>query len=308
MHRAEIKARFDEIVAFAEVERFLDTPVKRYSSGMRVRLAFAVAAHLEPEILIVDEVLAVGDANFQKKCLNKMQDVGSHGRTVLFVSHSMPAITRLCTRAVMLAEGRVVSVGPTPQVVGTYLHSGLGTTAERRWDDPTKAPGNEIARLRAARVVDERGQVASAFDIRRPVGVEIEFDVLEAGHVLVFNFILTNDEGVCACHPHDWQADWRGKPRAPGRHRRTGWLPGNLLAEGSFTVGVVLSSYNPTSVRFFEPDAVAFQVVDDHGGDSARGEYAGHLPGVLRPMLHWTDEPLCPTGDALFVAPVRPAS
>ncbi len=308
MTRVEIKGKFDEIVAFAEFEQFLDTPVKRYSSGMRVRLAFAVAAHLEPEILIVDEVLAVGDANFQKKCLSKMQDVGQGGRTVLFVSHSMPAITRLCTRAVMLSEGRVVGDGPTHQVVGVYLNSGLGTTAERRWEDPAKAPGNHVARLRAARVVDERGQVAGTFDIRRPVGIEIEFDVLEAGHVLVFNFILTNDEGAYLCHPHDWQADWRGKPRAPGRHRRTGWIPGNLLAEGSFTVGVVLSSYNPTSTRFSETDAVAFQIVDDHSGDSARGEYAGHLPGVMRPVLRWTDEPVCPAGDALPVAAARPAS
>ncbi len=294
MSRVEIKAKFDEIVAFAEVERFLDTPVKRYSSGMYVRLAFAVAAHLEPEILIVDEVLAVGDANFQKKCLSKMQDVGQGGRTVLFVSHSMPAIMRLCPRAIMLAEGRVISDGPTHQVVGVYLSSGLGTTAERRWDDPAKAPGNRIARLRAARMVDENGTVAETFDVRRPVGIEIEFDVLHSGHVLVPNFVVTNDEGVCICHPHDWQADWRGRPRDTGRHRRTGWIPGSLLAEGSFTVGVALSSYNPTSAHFYERDAVAFQVVDDHGGGGARGEYAGHLPGVVRPILQWSDAPVTP--------------
>ncbi len=297
MHRHEIKAKFDEIVAFAEVERFLDTPVKRYSSGMYVRLAFAVAAHLEPEILIVDEVLAVGDANFQKKCLNKMQDVGQGGRTVLFVSHSMPAITRLCSRAIMLSEGSVIGDGPTHEVIGVYLSGGLGTTAERRWDGPAKAPGNQTARLRAARMVDARGEVAETFDARQPVGIEIEFDVLRSGQVLVPNFVVTNDEGVCVCHPHDWQADWRDKPRETGRHRRTGWIPGGLLAEGSFTVGVALSSYNPTSAHFYERDAVAFQIVDDHDG-SARGGYVGHLPGVVRPVLRWTDAPTDPAADA----------
>ena len=140
MRKGEIDCKFDEIVAFAEVERFIDTPVKHYSSGMYLRLAFAVAAYLEPEILLVDEVLAVGDARFQKKCLNKMQDVGQHGRTVLFVSHNMPAITRLCERVILLDEGRVLQDGPSYQVVRTYLNSGLGTSAAREWSDPAKAP------------------------------------------------------------------------------------------------------------------------------------------------------------------------
>ncbi len=294
MSRREIRAKFDEIVAFSEVEKFLDTPVKRYSSGMYVRLAFAVAAHLEPEILIVDEVLAVGDANFQKKCLNKMQDVGQGGRTVLFVSHNMSAVTRLCQRAIMLSEGGVVGDGPAQKVVGIYLNSGLGTTAARDWPDAAKAPGNEIVRLRSARVIDEHGEPVEALDIRRPVGIEIEFDVLQAGHVLVFNFVVTNEEGICVCHPHDWQSDWRGRTREVGRHRRTGWIPGNLLAEGSFLVGVALSSYNPTSAHFYERDAVAFQVIDEQKGDSARGEFAGTLPGVMRPVLQWSDQPLAP--------------
>src|SRR5690348_9588702 len=135
MSRTEISRKFDEIVAFAEIEKFIDTPVKFYSSGMYVRLAFAVAAHLEPEILIVDEVLAVGDVRFQKKCLNKMQDVGQQGRTVVFVSHSMAAITRLCSRTILLDEGRVLADGPTHQVVADYLNAGLGTSAEREWRD-----------------------------------------------------------------------------------------------------------------------------------------------------------------------------
>src|SRR5262249_15284152 len=134
MPKTEIDRKFDEIVAFAEVERFIDTPVKHYSSGMYLRLAFAVAAHLEPEVLIVDEVLAVGDASFQKKCLNKMEDVGHQGRTVLFVSHNMPAVTRLCKRVLLVDGGRVVEDGPATHVVSAYLKSGMGTTARREWE------------------------------------------------------------------------------------------------------------------------------------------------------------------------------
>ena len=151
MRNREIQRKFDEIVAFADVEKFLDTPVKRYSSGMYVRLAFAVAAHLEPEVLLVDEVLAVGDSRFQRRCLNKMEDISQEGRTVLFVSHNMPSITRLCQRTILLDQGGILHDGPSPQVVGTYLSSGLGTTASREWD-PACAPGNDVCRLLAVRV------------------------------------------------------------------------------------------------------------------------------------------------------------
>ena len=157
MKRAEIAKKFDEMVAFAEVERFIDTPVKHYSSGMYLRLAFAVAAHLEPEILLVDEVLAVGDMRFQRKCIDKMQDVGQHGRTVLFVSHNMPAITRLCQRAVLFEEGALTQFGPAVDVVGSYLQAGMGTTAVREWTDPARMPGSDSVRLRAVRIRDESG-------------------------------------------------------------------------------------------------------------------------------------------------------
>ncbi len=156
MTRREIRARFDEIVAFAEVEQFIDTAVKHYSSGMYLRLAFSVAAHLEPEILVVDEVLAVGDASFQRKCLAKMEDVGHLGRTVLFVSHSMSAIARLCSRTVLLDHGRVSSDGPTHAVISQYLRGGYGTTAHRGWS-AADAPGDDTVRLRAVRVRTGQG-------------------------------------------------------------------------------------------------------------------------------------------------------
>jgi lipopolysaccharide transport system ATP-binding protein len=288
MARAEITRKFDEIVAFAEVEKFIDTPVKRYSSGMYVRLAFAVAAHLEPEILIVDEVLAVGDMAFQKKCLNKMQDVSVQGRTVLFVSHNIQAVTRLCKRAILLSEGAVLADGPAPQVAGEYLHSDVGTVSERVWPEPDKSPGDEVVRLRGVRVRNEGGETAEAVDIRRPVGVEMEYEVLEPGRVLVPNYHFFNEDGVCAFILHDFNSEWRRRTRPPGRYVSTAWIPGNFLAEGTLLVGAAVTSYQPMQVHFYERDAVAFQVTDSLEGDSTRGDYAGHLPGVVRPQFEWT--------------------
>ncbi|NJN99614.1 MAG: ABC transporter ATP-binding protein [Anaerolineales bacterium] len=290
MRKVEIERKFDEIIAFAEVEKFIDTPVKRYSSGMHVRLAFAVAAHLEPEILLVDEVLAVGDARFQRKCLNKMQDVGQTGRTILFVSHNMPAITRLCERAILLDNGQVIKDGPAHQVVSSYLSSGLGTTAERKWPDLNQAPGNDLVRLWAVRVCTENGQIMEAVDIRRPIGIQMEYEVLKAGAVLTPNFHFYNEEGIYAFVVIDTDPSWRGKPKPAGRYISTAWIPGNLLSEGSLIVGAAISTMNPVTVHIHERDAVAFQVIDTPDGNSARGDYAGPMPGVIRPLLNWTTE------------------
>jgi lipopolysaccharide transport system ATP-binding protein len=288
MSGREIERKFDEIVAFAEVEKFIDTPVKFYSSGMYLRLAFAVAAHLEPEILLVDEVLAVGDAAFQKKCLNKMEDVGQQGRTVLFVSHNMPAVTRLCERTILLDEGRLLQDGPSHQVVGTYLSAGLGTMAAREWPDPAKAPGNDVVRLRAVRVRTEDGQITDTVDIRQPVGIEMEYEVLKSGYALWPHFTLHNDEGVRVFVSFDLNADWRGRPRPAGRYVSTGWIPGNFLSEGMMIIGPAVRTEEPRILHFYERDAVAFQVVDTTDGDSARGDYAGRMGGVVRPLLKWS--------------------
>ena len=288
MRRAEITRHFDEIVAFAEVEKFIDTPVKHYSSGMYLRLAFAVAAHLQPEILIVDEVLAVGDARFQKKCLDKMEDVSRQGRTVLFVSHNMPSVTRLCPRTILLDRGNVVADGPSHEVVTAYLRGGLGTTAERLWADAK--PGSAIANLRAARVVDESRVARDATDIRKRVGIEIEYEVTKAGHILVPNFHCYNDEGTCVFISNDTSPTSQRVPKETGVYSSIGWIPANFLAEGTFIVGVALSTMDPVVVHFFERDAVAFQVIDSLDGDSSRGAYAGPMPGVVRPMLEWVTE------------------
>ena len=185
MSRAEIRARFDEIVSFAGIERFLDTPVKRYSSGMYVRLAFSIAAHLEPEILIVDEVLAVGDAEFQKKCLGKMQSVATKdNRTVLFVSHNMQAVQSLCDRVLLLEEGRVVRQGPARQVVTSYLTASQRGTGVRTWSGE-EAPQKDGVALIAVRLMLSDGVCASLFESDPDIYVELEFTLthIPAGHL-----------------------------------------------------------------------------------------------------------------------------
>jgi lipopolysaccharide transport system ATP-binding protein len=291
MSRHEIKRKFEEIVAFSGVQRFIDTPVKRYSSGMYVRLAFAVAAHLEPEILLVDEVLAVGDAEFQKKCLDKMDDVGHSGRTVLFVSHNMQAVTRLCTRCILLDSGQVKLDGLPHQVANAYLNSGLGTSAAREWPEIRLAPGDDVVRLRAVRVRSEEGSIVDQTDIRRGIGVELDYDVLQAGYVIHPHFGLTNEDGTLLFVAQDVDPHWRQKQRPPGRYTSTGWIPGNFLAEGVMAVAVTLMSLNPETTHLEVRDAVAFRVVDNFSAlDTARGDYPRPIPGVVRPILRWTTE------------------
>jgi lipopolysaccharide transport system ATP-binding protein len=288
MDRSEIKRKFDEIVAFSGVEKFINTPVKRYSSGMYVRLAFAVAAHLEPEILIVDEVLAVGDAEFQKKCLDKMDRVSQTGRTVMFVSHNMQAITRLCSRCVLLENGRVRMDGPSSRVASAYLASGLGTSAIREWPDPKQAPGDDVVRLRAVRVRTEDGELSDNFDIRRPIGIEIEYDVLRSGHLLHPHFGVTNEDGILLFVPQDADPAWRARTRPAGRYISTGWIPGNFLTEGAFSIWPTIMTLNPEAIRAEARDAVLFRVVDClEAKDTARGEYPRPIPGVVRPLLSW---------------------
>jgi len=290
MSRREIARKFDDIVAFAEVEQFLDTPVKRYSSGMYVRLAFSVAAHLEPEVLIIDEVLAVGDASFQKKCLNKMEDVGKQGRTVLFVSHNMQAVTRLCQRAILLEEGRIVADGLSAVVSTRYLRGENGSSARRVWPCDTRAPGDEIARLRSVRVVTPAGDTCESLDIRQSVGLEMTWEARLPNHRLVPNFHVYFEDGSCVFVSPECDPEWASRTRPQGIYKSTAWIPGNFLAEGTYFVGAAVSTMDPVDVHFYERDAVAFHVLDRLEGDSVRRNYAGPYPGVVRPMLQWTNE------------------
>ena len=293
MRREEIRRKFDEIVDFSGIEsQFLDTPVKRYSSGMQVRLGFAVAAHLEPEILIIDEVLAVGDAKFQAKCLGKIEQIGESGRTVIFVSHNMPAILRLCSRALLLEHGRVVTDGPTHDAVRMYLESDLGRSGERRWRDWSSAPGDEVARLKSVRALPVGGGPAEEIDIRQPIDIAIEYWTGALGELRPSaNIALYNDEGVCLFISNDWKGRAAlDAPRGPGIVRSTCRIPGNFLAEGRVLVTAAVSTFNPSVAHAIERDAIAFQVVDRSEGDGVRGESTNEWGGVLRPLLEWRTE------------------
>jgi lipopolysaccharide transport system ATP-binding protein len=289
MSRSEVRARFEEIVEFAGVEKFLDTPVKRYSSGMHTRLAFSVAAHLEPEILLVDEVLAVGDAEFQRKCLGRMEELGGRGRTVLFVSHSMPSVLRLCPRVVLLDGGRIAADGAGPIVVEEYLGRG-SSAALRMWETPELAPGDERVRLKGVRVVNARGAPTVDFDIREPVFVEIEFWNLSDDEDFrpFANAHFFNGDGTCLFVSGDSNnLEWRNRPRRRAVVKSRCRIPGNFLAEGGVFVHAAVSSLNPTVVHALEYDAVVFHITDSSRGDGARGEYMGDFPGVVRPLLEW---------------------
>jgi homopolymeric O-antigen transport system ATP-binding protein len=288
MSRSEISRKFEEIVEFAEVQRFLDVPVKRYSTGMYLRLAFAVAAHLESEILLVDEVLAVGDFDFQRKCMGKMEAVGRSGKTILFVSHHLPAILRLCTRAIVLDRGRLVADGPSHSVCRSYMRSTLNTTAARRWTDPSTAPGDHMARLHAVRLLSEARTVAETVDIRRPLTIEILYWNHSCDGRPVTTLHFFNEDGVCLFTTADTAGQpWLTADRQPGLVRAVCLVPGNFFAEGQIYVDVRITSFNPTLNHVVERSVVCFNVVDPGEGDSVRGEYVHDWPGVLRPNLQW---------------------
>jgi len=287
MKRKELAHKFDEIVAFAEIDRFIDTPVKRYSSGMYVRLAFAVAAHLEPEVLIVDEVLAVGDELFQKKCLGKMAEIAGEGRTVLFVSHNMPAVLNLCPRAILLERGGVTKDASSSEVVGHYLHTGGANLAHREWPDISTAPGDDVVRLRSISVIDEDEQVCQSIDIRNKIGIKFEYDVLESGPRLAPTFNIAMESGAVVFWAGDRDPNWENTPRLKGRYSTTAWIPGNFLNAGTMIVSATISRVRPTHEHLYEQGVLSFEVMDRMGSDTARGNFPGHFAGAVRPLLPW---------------------
>jgi lipopolysaccharide transport system ATP-binding protein len=237
MKKAEIDARFDEIVAFSGVEAFLDTPVKRYSSGMKVRLAFAVAAHLEPEILIIDEVLAVGDADFQKKCLGKMQDVASGGRTVLFVSHNMAAVQSLCTRAIALRQGCLVDDGEPEAVIRRYLSASLSSRNDPLAADNPERAGSGRGRFLSARLVDEEGRRTESVVAGAPFAFELEYELQDDFLSLDIGLSIMTTAGTTVTALQSSMHD-RAVPGTRGRHRVRCEVPHNALARGSYRVGL----------------------------------------------------------------------
>jgi lipopolysaccharide transport system ATP-binding protein len=296
MSRIEIKRKFDEIVAFAEIDQYLDTPVKRYSSGMYVRLAFAVAAHLEPEILVVDEVLAVGDAEFQKKCLGKMGDVVCEGRTVLFVSHNMNAIRRLCKRCIVISHGLLVFDGDVDTAIGFYLKS-TSANSQVSWPEARRAPGNDVVRLCAVRFVDQDGVERTRFDVREPVKLDIEFRVYKEVQLAIsvqFNGSLGTY--IMVSMDRYIKGPWgRQPPYEVGTYRSSCFIPGDFLNEGILSVNIWIYSppfapHESTHIRLI--NAVSIDITDKHDINGARGHYPyewGSEP-VIRPKLKWITE------------------
>ncbi len=291
MKRSEITRKLDTIIEFSGVEKFMDTPVKRYSSGMFVRLAFSVAAHFEPDIMVVDEVLAVGDADFQRRSLGRMESLGESGRTVLFVSHNLHAVLQLCDRAFLLQDGQIAHEGSTHDVVAYYEEQTVGSGSRAVWDDLAEAPGNDLVRLQSVRVVDEDGAPAGTIDVRQPIGIEIGFRVLREGRPIVPKIKVLDQHGAICFNALDVSPRWND-PTPPGDHVATAWIPPNLLNEGRHSVDVdVVTLASPKLIPHASVyKIVAFHVFDPAEGDSARGLYQGEFRGVVRPLLEWTYE------------------
>lgn len=286
MKKAEIARKFDEIVAFAEIEKFIDTPVKHYSSGMYVRLAFAVAAHLEPEILLVDEVLAVGDAAFQKKCLGKMGDVAKEGRTVLFVSHDMTNISVLC-RSVMLLECGQMRIQAVPNtVIESYLRSNISRRASVEWSTE-RAPGDDVVRITRIQVGHNDKGHADSYSLSEPIRLIIEFKVLHDNYRLNPVFVVKNNAGVVVFSTANYEEPaWRSAQFKQGCYRTQALVPGYVLNDGTYFVDALLVQ-ETRFVRASVEQAVEFSVYDD---GSTRGDYLGQWVGVVRPRCIWHTE------------------
>ncbi len=293
MSRAEIEKKFDAIVDFAGVEKFLDTPVKRYSSGMYVRLAFAVASHLDPEILLIDEVLAVGDMEFQKKCLGRMNEVARDGRTVLFVSHSLPMVASLCTSCILLSSGRVIAQGATADVIQKYQNGAEVSSSSIDFRGKSIRPGDAHLTLNAAWIENGNGDRVFEVSLFEPIRICINFVVQEAlSKPPQPNIHVRDGAGnyVFTSSPTLWGGQMGLKP---GEYTACCLIPSHLLNDGMFSVGVAANHFqNGLTTAFFIEHGLTFHVVDRIDQNSERSEsgWAGRVPGVIRPRLEWTLE------------------
>jgi lipopolysaccharide transport system ATP-binding protein len=289
MRRAEIESKFDEIVAFSEVEQFIDTPVKRYSSGMYLRLAFAVAAHLEPEILVVDEVLAVGDAEFQKKCLGKMGDVAQQGRTVLFVSHNMSAILRLTQESLVLEKGQLVLRAPSSEAVDYYLSAGNTDAGERVWDaDEIPADATPFRPI-ALRLRDKSGNVVDTIRSIEPFTIDVEYSLAAPLTGLRIGIYISTSRGeyVLTSFDIDDEHDFeKHVSREAGHYVSKCTIPADFLNGGRYLLGVNASSYHVRRY-FMDEQALSFNV---NTAGAPGMQWSEPRPGLVRPRLEWKIE------------------
>ncbi len=282
MSRKEIDRKFDEIVAFAEIDQFLDTPVKRYSSGMYVRLAFAVAAHLEPEILIVDEVLAVGDVGFQKKCLGRMRTVAGDGRTILFVSHNIAALQSLCTRGVYLEEGKIACDSSVKEAAGLYLNKSQYCHNSINWEKSVAPADNGLILIRAA-ILDYNGEVATRLTCQSPLRIMLEYKVTKTIRNLSIGFDLQNKEGILVCGSN---SEGARETHEPGNYTAECRFPGWLFNEDCYKIKFILHVID--RVLLATDWCLAFDLYDDEGHGSGRIK----IHGITRPQLQWSVSPI----------------
>jgi lipopolysaccharide transport system ATP-binding protein len=287
MKRTEILRKFDEIVEFAEINKFLDTPVKRYSSGMYVRLAFAVAAHLETEILLIDEVLAVGDNAFQKKCLGKIGDVAHQGRTVLFVSHNLQAVSSLCNRGILLSKGEKILDGKAGVVVKQYLMEGMGQGAEVKWD-PKFAPGNDLIRLNTVRLTKTNGEVTQEFLSNEPIHIQFEFNLLKIEDDLVIGFDLKSTDGfvIMRCYHNDVSEE-QWPALKIGKNILECQLPPGLLNGGTYIICPKISIHCREWIVDLD-SLIVIKVILSHGVSPFWNVLDGtNRPGAIAPIIPW---------------------
>ncbi len=284
MSRTEITEKFDQIVEFSEISQFLDTPVKRYSSGMYVRLAFSIAAHLDPDILIIDEVLAVGDINFQKKCLGRMSEIGQSDRTVLFVSHNMMAVKSLCGRAIWLDKGKIIMDGKAEEVVDQYIGNIGKNVFHRKWSNTCEAPQNANMIIEGIRLVDCKGETLKYLDIDTAFNVEIEYKIKKDRSHAGFNLMFFNKDNTCLlCNLNNFEKEWYGKPMTTGKYKSICKIPGQFFNNRFFNLS--LAFFNKGFSDFVRFDNILkFEFGD---GVVVRGDYLGEYDGLLRPKFEW---------------------
>ena len=304
---AEIQLRYEEIVSFAEIQEFMDTPVKRYSKGMRARLGMAVVLNVTPDILVVDEVLAVGDIKFRAKCMEKIQEMCALGMTLLFVSHSPARVKALCDRAILLRDGAIIADGDVHTVLNRYLTEDMAEIPIQESDAdeeisafPTKhrylarvdwdmesAPGDEIVQITMVRVTDGQGLEKQDMDIRDPIILEMTYVIFEGDRVLRPQFQIFDAKLQTVFVTVDSSEVWRTQIRQPGVYRSRAFIPGNLLGPNSFIVGASVYSHLPLMKHARTGEVVSFKVYDVCDISTAQSDYPRCLPGYFRPLLKW---------------------
>jgi len=289
LRKKEIDRRRDEIIDFSGIERFINTPLKHYSSGMQLRLAFSVAAHLEPEILLIDEVLAVGDMEFQKKCMGKMEEVSrTDGRTIIFVSHNMSYIASLCNKAVLLDRGSLIQQGSVTEVVNGYMslvrNSSTQAASDRRESD--------VAELLQVKATNSNGEENESFPVNEDIYLKMKYRVKQPHHVLWLGYNIHNESGVNVFDTHSVDTVEYREAHGVGDYEAITIIPGHLLNTGAYFVSAAIFNHLQHVIHFHHKDILLFHVHDVLDTDTARGMSPSEFPGIVRPLLQWKIKPL----------------